>query len=464
MALNLNRVDMPNQDPEERSKNFKEVSLGFSESMAKEEAERCLNCKNPKCREGCPVHIDIPKFIQEIKHGEYDDAYTTLKQYNLLPAVCGRVCPQENQCEGACILNSKGGAISIGRLERFAADTYMNSGKALPIKDVKKTGKKVAILGGGPAGLACAYELIKMGHDVTIFEALHTMGGVLMYGIPEFRLPKSIVQQEIDHMKKMGVKMEVNSVAGSINSVEELMKEEGFDAVFIATGAGLPYFLNISGETYNEVYAANEFLTRVNLMKAYDFPNYDTPVVVGEKVAVIGAGNVAMDAARTAKRLGAKEVHIVYRRSRDEVPARLEELEHAEEEGIILSLLTSPVEILGNNETGQVTGLKCLKYELGEPDEGGRRKPVAIEGSEFELPIDMVVMAIGQGPNPLLLESTKGLELNKYGNIVADEKGQTSLDGVFAGGDIVTGAATVILAMGAGKNTATAINDYLLFK
>ena len=464
MALNLNRVDMPNQDPKERIKNFKEVSLGFSESMAKEEAERCLNCKNPKCREGCPVHIDIPKFIKEIKHTKYDDAYTTLKQYNLLPAVCGRVCPQEKQCEDACVLNSKGGAIGIGRLERFVADTYINSGKILPIKDIEKTGKKVAILGGGPAGLACAYELIKMGHDVTIFEALHTMGGVLMYGIPEFRLPKSIVQQEIDHMKKMGVKMEVNSVAGSINSVEELMKEIGFDAVFIATGAGLPYFLNIPGENYNEVYAANEFLTRVNLMKAYDFPNYDTPVIIGEKVAVIGAGNVAMDAARTAKRLGAKEVHIVYRRSRDEVPARLEELEHAEEEGIILNLLTSPVEILGNSKTGKVNGLRCLKCELCESDKSGRRKPVIIEGSEFELPINMVVVAIGQGPNPLLLEKTKGLELNEYGNIIVDEKGQTSLDGVFAGGDIVTGAATVILAMGAGKNTATTINDYLLSK
>lgn len=464
MSLNLNRVDMPNQDPKERSKNFKEVSIGFSESMAIEEAERCLNCKNPKCREGCPVHVNIPKFIQEIKRREYDNAYTTLKQYNLLPAVCGRVCPQENQCEGACILNLKGGAIGIGRLERFVADKYMSSGKTLPIKNVKKTGKKVAILGGGPAGLTCAYELIKMGHGVTIFEALHTMGGVLMYGIPEFRLPKSIVQQEIDYMKKMGVKMEVNSVAGSINSVEELIKEKAFDSVFIATGAGLPYFLNIPGETYNEVYAANEFLTRVNLMKAYDFPNHDTPVVIGEKVAVIGAGNVAMDAARTAKRLGAKEVRIVYRRSRDEVPARLEELEHAEEEGIILNFLTSPVEILGDNETGKVIGLKCLKYKLCEPGEDGRKKPIVIEGSEFELSIDMVVIAIGQGPNPLLLEKTKGLELNNYGNIITDEKGHTSLKGVFAGGDIVTGAATVILAMGAGKNTAIAINDYLLSK
>lgn len=463
MALNLNRVDMPNQDPIERSKNFKEVALGFTEEMAKEEASRCLQCKKPKCRAACPVDIDIPKFIGHIAEGDYEKAYLSLKEYSLLPAVCGRVCPQENQCEGSCVLNPKGAPVGIGRLERFAADRFMESGTKEEVIQAAATGKKVAVIGGGPAGLACAYDLAKLGHEVTVLEALHTLGGVLMYGIPEFRLPKAIVQGEINNMKELGVKIEVNNVAGRVNTVESLMKEDKFDAVFIGTGAGLPYFLDIPGENYNEVYSANEFLTRVNLMKAYDFPNYDTPVLVGQKVAIVGAGNVAMDGARTAKRLGAESVHIVYRRSKDEVPARREELEHAEEEGVHLNLLTSPIEILGNDE-GHVTGMRCLRYELGEPDAGGRRRPVAIPGSEFELPVDMVVMAIGQGPNPLLLEATQGLELNKWGNIVADEHGKTSLEGVYAGGDIVTGAATVILAMGAGKKTAAAMHEYLMNK
>ncbi len=463
MALNLNRVDMPNRDPNARNKDFIEVAEGYDVAMAEEEASRCLNCKKPLCRSGCPVNIDIPRFINQVTKKDYDAAYYTLKEFSLLPAVCGRVCPQEHQCEGACILNPKKGAIGIGRLERYVADKFRESGKEEALKKEAPTGKKVAVLGGGPAGLSCAYDLAKLGHEVTIFEALHTLGGVLMYGIPEFRLPKNIVEKEIENIEKLGVKIEINSVAGRVNTVEKLMKEDGFDAVFIATGAGLPYFLNIPGENLNEVYSANEYLTRINLMKAYKFPEYDTPVFVGDKVAVIGAGNVAMDAARVSKRLGAKEVYIVYRRSKDEVPARLEELEHAEEEGIKLQLLTSPIEVLGD-DNGHVTGLRCVSYELGEPDESGRRKPVEIPNSEFDMPIDMVVMAIGQGPNPLLLETAKGLDLNKRGNIIADDYGKTSIDGVFAGGDIVTGAATVILAMGAGKNTAASIHEYLMSK
>ena len=463
MALNLNRVPMPNKDPDVRNKDFTEVAEGYDFDMALEESSRCLNCKKPLCRNGCPVNIDIPRFIHHVTEKDYDAAYYTLKEFSLLPAVCGRVCPQEHQCEGGCILNPKGAPVAIGRLERFVADKFRDSGKEEVLTKAEPTGKKVAILGGGPAGLACAYDLAKWGHDVTIYEALHTLGGVMMYGIPEFRLPKDIVDKEIEHIAKLGVHVELNSVAGRVNTVESLMKEKGFDAVFIATGAGLPYFLNIPGENYNEVYSANEFLTRVNLMKAYKFPEYETPVYVGDRVAVVGAGNVAMDAARTVKRLGAKEVYIIYRRSRDEVPARLEELEHAEEEGIKLQLLTSPVEVLGD-EQGHVTALRCLRYELGEPDEGGRRSPMAVEGSEFDIPLDMVIMAIGQGPNPLLLETTKGLDLNRRGNIVADEDGRTSIEGVFAGGDIVTGAATVILAMGAGKKTAVAIHEYLAKK
>lgn len=462
MALNLNRVPMPAQDADVRNKNFKEVATGYTAAMAKEEAERCLNCKNPQCVPACPVNINIPKFIAEIASGDVAAAGVTLKDTNALPAVCGRVCPQESQCEGACILNKKGGPIAIGRLERYAADCQIERGD-FKMTAKPSTGKKVAVLGGGPAGLTCASELAKQGHAVTIFEALHCAGGVLMYGIPEFRLPKAVVQTEVEAIKELGVEIRVNSIAGKINTVEELMKEEGFDAVFIGTGAGLPHFLNIPGENFNGVYSANEFLTRTNLMKAYDFPNNATPIMVGEKVAVVGAGNVAMDAARTALRLGAKKSYIVYRRAIEQVPARKEELDHAIEEGVELKLLTSPTEIVGN-EDGWVTGMTCLSYELGEPDDSGRRRPVAIEGSEHLVEVDTVVMAIGQGPNPVLLDTIDGLELNKWGNVVADETGKTSIDGVYAGGDIVTGAATVILAMGAGKDAAKAINEYLASK
>ncbi len=459
MALNLNRVPMPTQDADVRNKNFKEVATGYTAAMAKEEADRCLQCKKPLCVPACPVNINIPKFIAEIAEGNVAAAGETLKDTNALPAVCGRVCPQESQCEGACVLNKKGAPVAIGRLERYAADLQIERGD---FKMGKKpsTGKKVAILGGGPAGLTCASELAKEGHAVTIYEALHCAGGVLMYGIPEFRLPKDIVQTEISAIEELGVEIKVNNIAGKINTVDELMKEEGFDAVFIGTGAGLPYFLNIPGENYNGVYSANEFLTRTNLMKAYDFPNNVTPIMVGDAVAVVGAGNVAMDAARTALRLGAKKSYIVYRRAIEQVPARKEELEHAIEEGVELKLLTSPTEILGNEE-GWVTGMTCLSYELGEPDDSGRRRPVVIEGSEHLVEVDTVVMAIGQGPNPVLLETIDGLELNKWGNVVADESGKTSIEGVYAGGDIVTGAATVILAMGAGKDAAKAMNEYL---
>jgi len=459
MGLNLNRTPMPNQEPQERNKNFFEVALGYDEAMAVAEAERCLQCKNPLCVPGCPVNIDIPKFIHEIATGRVDEAGKTLKQYNAFPAVCGRVCPQENQCEGACIMNKKGAPIAIGRLERYAADWQIAQG-GMTQEVASPSGRKVAVLGGGPAGLTCASELARAGHKVTIYEALHTAGGVLMYGIPEFRLPKKVVEVEIDAIKALGVEIKVNSIAGKIATVKELMEEEGYDAVFIGTGAGLPYFLNIPGENYNGVYSANEFLTRTNLMKAYDFPNHVTPISVGKRVAVCGAGNVAMDAARTALRLGAEKSYIVYRRSEEEVPARVEEYEHAVEEGVTPMFLTSPVEILGDDQ-GNVTGMKCLSYELGEPDDSGRRRPVAIPGSEHVVEVDTVVMAIGQGPNPLLLEATEGLELNRWGNIVADDSGQTSLKGVFAGGDIVTGAATVILAMGAGKIAAKSMDEYL---
>lgn len=459
MALNLKRVPMPAQDPDVRNKNFEEVATGYTAGMAKEEAERCLQCKKPLCVPGCPVNINIPKFIAEIAKGDVAAAGETLKDSNTLPAVCGRVCPQESQCEGACVLNKKGAPIAIGRLERYAADCQIECAD-YNMSCKPSTGKKVAVLGGGPAGLTCASELAQAGHAVTVFEALHVAGGVLMYGIPEFRLPKAVVQTEIDAIKQMGVDIQVNSIAGKINNVKELMEDEGYDAVFIGTGAGLPYFLNIPGENYNGVYSANEFLTRTNLMKAYDFPNHVTPIVVGKKVAVVGAGNVAMDAARTALRLGAEKSYIVYRRAIEQVPAREEELEHAVEEGVELMLLTSPTEIHGDEE-GNVTGMTCLSYELGEPDDSGRRRPVAIEGSEHRVDVDTVVMAIGQGPNPVLLETIDGLELNKWGNVVADEQGRTSLEGVFAGGDIVTGAATVILAMGAGKTAAHAINEYL---
>ncbi|MDS1030094.1 NADPH-dependent glutamate synthase [Bacillota bacterium LX-D] len=449
---------MPVQKATERVNNFGEVALGYDEKMAVEEANRCIQCKKPTCIKGCPVGVKIPEFIQLIKEKKVPEAVSKIKEKNSFPAICGRVCPQENQCEKYCVLAKKKAPVAIGRLERFAAD-YMLDNREESYEVPSDTGYKVAIVGAGPAGLTCAADLAKLGHKVTIFEALHVPGGVLMYGIPEFRLPKNIVKTEIENLKKLGVEIELNYVVGMLDTVDELL-EQGYNAVFIGTGAGLPYFMNIPGENLNGVYSANEFLTRTNLMKAYDFPNNSTPIKVGEKVAVIGAGNVAMDAARTALRLGAKESYIVYRRSQEEIPARHEELEHAVEEGVQLKLLISPTEIHGD-KNGWVKGMTCINYELGEPDASGRRKPIAIKGSEHYFSIDTVVMAIGQGPNPLVLKTTPGLELNKYGNIVANENGQTSKQGVFAGGDIVTGAATVILAMGAGRKAAKAIDEYL---
>lgn len=460
--VKIPRHEMPCQEPLVRAHNFEEVALGYTQETAVEEAKRCLQCKKPLCRTGCPVEVLIPDFIKKIAEGEFEESARILKIKNSLPAVCGRVCPQEVQCESKCILGIKGESVAIGRLERFAADFGMKSNQA-KFEKVEPTGKRVAIIGAGPSGLACAGDLAKAGHAVTILEALHVAGGVLMYGIPQFRLPKEIVQTEIANLKKMGVEILTNQVVGKITSVDELM-ENGFDAVFIGTGAGLPYFMDIPGENLNGVYSANEFLTRTNLMKGYKFPDYATPVKVGKNVAVLGAGNVAMDSARTALRLGAENVYIVYRRSRAEMPARNEELEHAEEEGIQFRLLTNPVAIQGD-ERGWVKSLTCLRYELGEPDASGRRSPIAIKGSEFEIPMDTVVVAIGQGPNPLVTKSTPGLVLNKRGNIVADEETlMTSKPGVFAGGDIVTGAATVILAMGAGKKAAAGIEAYLKAK
>ena len=460
--VKIPRQDMPCQEPLVRAHNFEEVALGYTQETAMQEAKRCLQCKKPLCIAGCPVEVLIPDFIKKIAEGDFEESARVLKIKNSLPAVCGRVCPQEVQCESKCILGIKGESVAIGRLERFAADFGMKSGEA-KFEKVEPSGKRVAIIGAGPAGLACAGDLAKAGHAVTILEALHVAGGVLMYGIPQFRLPKEIVQTEISNLKKMGVEILTNQVVGKITSVDELM-ENGYDAVFIGTGAGLPYFMNIPGENLNGVYSANEFLTRTNLMKGYKFPDYATPVKVGKNVAVLGAGNVAMDSARTALRLGAENVYIVYRRSRAEMPARHEELEHAEEEGIQFRLLTNPVAIVGD-ERGWVKSLTCLRYELGEPDASGRRSPIAIKGSEFDIPMDTVVVAIGQGPNPLVTTSTPGLELNKWGNIVVDEQTLlTSKPGVFAGGDIVTGAATVILAMGAGKQAAAGIDAYLKTK
>ncbi|NMA69273.1 MAG: NADPH-dependent glutamate synthase [Desulfitobacterium sp.] len=459
MASKAPRHDMPCQDPQERARNFSEVALGYPTEIAIAEAERCLQCKRPKCVDGCPVNIDIPRFIQKIVDEDFLGAAQVIKESSSLPAVCGRVCPQESQCEAKCIVGIKNDPVAIGRLERFVADYEIAQGSST-VEVSEPTGKKVAIIGAGPAGLACASDLAKAGHKVTIFEALHVAGGVLMYGIPEFRLPKDIVQIEIKNLEAMGVEILVNQVVGKVTSVHELLNS-GYDAVFIGTGAGLPYFLGIPGENLNGVYSANEFLTRTNLMKGYLFPEYKTPVKIGRKVAVLGAGNVAMDAARTALRLGAEEVSIIYRRSRAEMPAREEEIEHAEEEGVKFQLLTNPVSIQGD-ENGVVKALTCLRYELGEPDESGRRRPVPISGSEFEIEVETVVVAIGQGPNPLVTQSTEGLELNKWGNIVVNEETcETSIPGVFAGGDIVTGAATVILAMGAGKKAAAGINEYL---
>ena len=457
--VKIPRHEMPCQDPKVRAQNFEEVALGYTQETAVEEAKRCLQCKDPKCREGCPVEVLIPEFIKKIAEEDFLEAGKILKIKNSLPAVCGRVCPQETQCEIKCILGKKGDPVAVGRLERFVADYDIKFGES-KFEKPAPTGKRVAIIGGGPSGLACAGDLAKAGHAVTIFEALHVAGGVLMYGIPQFRLPKEIVQTEITNLKQMGVEILTNQVVGKITSVDELMAS-GYDAVFIGTGAGLPYFMDIPGENLNGVYSANEFLTRTNLMKGYKFPDYVTPVKVGKSVAVLGAGNVAMDSARTALRLGAENVYIIYRRSRKEMPARDEELEHAEEEGIQFHLLTNPVSIEGD-ERGWVKSLTCLRYELGEPDASGRRAPIAIPGSDYVIPMDTVVVAIGQGPNPLVTKSTPGLELNKRGNIVADEDTlMTSKPGVFAGGDIVTGAATVILAMGAGKKAAGAIDQYL---
>lgn len=454
------RLPMPQQAPEARIKNFNEVALGYTLEMARKEAARCLQCKNQPCVAGCPVNIDIPGFINEIKEGRILNAIQVIKKTNTLPAICGRVCPQEEQCEQLCILAKRGQPIAIGRLERFAADYEVAQGEVAVPSVPAKTGKKVAVVGAGPAGLTVAGDLIQMGHDVTVFEALHNSGGVLVYGIPEFRLPKDIVKREVNYVRKLGVDIRTNQIVGQTVSVDELLNN-GYDALFIGTGAGLPYFMGIPGENLNGVYSANEFLTRNNLMKSYLFPEYDTPIKRVRNVAVIGGGNVAMDAARVAKRLGAENVYLVYRRSRKEMPAREEEIENAIEEQIDFRLLTNPIRVIGD-ENGWVKGLECIKMELGEPDQSGRRRPVPIKGSEHVLDVEVFVVAIGQGPNPLLTTRTPGLDLNKWGNIVADEEtGRTSRKGVFAGGDIVTGAATVILAMGAGKKAACSIDKYL---
>lgn len=452
------RNPMPSQEPNVRNKNFDEVALGYTQEMAINEAERCLNCKNPLCRNGCPVQIDIPAFIQKVAAGEFEEAYQIIAKSSSLPAVCGRVCPQETQCEGKCVRGIKNEPVAIGRLERFVAD-YHNSHCTEKPNKPKSNGHKVAIIGSGPSSLTCAGDLAKKGYDVTVFEALHVAGGVLVYGIPEFRLPKSIVSKEIDGLKEIGVKIQTNVVIGKSITIDELMQEEGFEAVFVGSGAGLPRFMNIPGESLNGVYSANEFLTRVNLMKAY-LPNSHTPIKHAKNVAVVGGGNVAMDAARSAKRLGAENVYIVYRRSKDELPARREEVEHAEEEGIIFKLLSNPVEILPD-ENHFVGGIKCIEMELGEPDESGRRRPVPKKDSEFVLDVDCVIMSIGTSPNPLIKSTTNGLEVNKRGGIIVDENEMTTKEGVYAGGDAVTGAATVILAMGAGKKAAKAIDEYL---
>ena len=458
----LNKVPVREQDAKVRATNFKEVCLGYNKEEAMCEAERCINCKNAQCMKGCPVSINIPGFIEQVKLGNFEEAYRIISESSSLPAVCGRVCPQESQCEGKCIRGIKGDAISIGKLERFVADWARENGiKPAPAKE--KLGKKVAVIGSGPAGLTCAGDLAKLGYDVTIFEALHQPGGVLVYGIPEFRLPKeAVVAKEIENVEALGVKIEKNVIVGKSVTIDELMDEEGFEAVFIGSGAGLPKFMGIPGENANGVFSANEYLTRSNLMKAFD-EDSNTPIMRGKKVAVVGGGNVAMDAARTALRLGA-EVHIVYRRSEEELPARVEEVHHAKEEGIIFDLLTNPVEIL-EDENNWVRGMKCVKMELGEPDASGRRRPVEVPGSEFEMELDTVIMSLGTSPNPLISSTTEGLETNKWKCIVADEEfGKTTKEGVFAGGDAVTGAATVILAMGAGKAAAKGIHEYLSAK
>ena len=455
----MKKVPVREQDPKVRATNFEEVCLGYNEEEARAEASRCLKCKNPKCVGGCPVSIDIPGFIKEVQEGNYEEAAKVIAKSSALPAVCGRVCPQESQCEGQCIRGIKGEPISIGKLERFVADWSRENG-FVPAAPEKTNGRKVAVIGSGPSGVTCAGDLAKMGYEVTIFEALHEPGGVLTYGIPEFRLPKEgVVQPEIDNVRKLGVKIETDVIIGKSVTIDELLEEEGFEAVFIGSGAGLPMFMGIPGENANGVFSANEYLTRSNLMKAFR-DDYDTPIVAGKKVAVVGGGNVAMDAARTALRLGA-DVHIVYRRSEAELPARAEEVHHAKGEGIIFNLLTNPIEILTDGN-GWVNGMKCIKMELGEPDASGRRRPVAIEGSEFVIEVDTVIMSLGTSPNPLISATTKGLETNRRKCIVAEESnGKTTKEGVYAGGDAVTGAATVILAMEAGRAGARGIHEYL---
>lgn len=459
--MNPKKTPMPEQEPNIRNRNFEEVTLGYTAEMAKDEATRCLHCKNQPCVSGCPVGVHIPDFIREISDGDMEGAYKTIKLTNSLPAVCGRVCPQESQCESKCVRGIKGEPVGIGRLERFAADWHMKNGKDEEFS-VAPNGHKVAVVGAGPAGLTCAGDLAALGYSVTVFEALHTAGGVLMYGIPQFRLPKEIVQKEIDSLRQKGVKIDTDMVIGKVLSVDELF-EDGFEAIFVGTGAGLPSFMNIPGEGLVGVYSANEFLTRVNLMKAYK-PEYDTPIIRPKNVAVVGGGNVAMDAARTSLRLGAESVHIVYRRAEEQMPARKEEIHHAKEEGIIFDLLCNPVAIHGD-ESGRVRAIECVRMELGEPDASGRRKPVTVEGSNFEIGVDCVVMAIGNSPNPLIRTTTEGLDANSHGCIIVNEETMaTTREGVYAAGDAVSGAATVILAMGGGKDAARSIDSYIKAK
>ena len=454
-------VKMPKQEPQVRKRNFNEVALGYAEEQALAEANRCLQCPKPQCVKGCPVEIDIPTFIELIKEGKYNESIKKVKEKNSLPAICGRVCPQEEQCQKFCVLGKMGDPVSIGRLERFVADWERQKEVDAPDK-ASPTGKRVAIIGAGPAGLTAAADLAKLGHEVVIFEALHLPGGVLMYGIPEFRLPKSIVQAEVDYVKKLGAQLRPNCLVGRTYTIPELL-ERGFGAIFIGTGAGLPQFLGVPGENLGGIYSANEFLIRVNLMKSYKFPEYDTPIRVGKKVVVIGAGNVAMDSARCALRLGAEEVCIVYRRSREEMPARQEEIENAEEEGIVCKFLAAPIRFIGDDK-GWVKAMECICMELGAPDESGRRRPVPVKGSEFTMDVDTVIIAIGRTPNPIIQRTTEGLKVTKWGTIVTNEDGKTKLEGVYAGGDIVTGEATVISAMGAGKKAARAIHEYLMKK